>query len=196
MPLAVPLRLTICAWLFALVATMHLAVPASAATVWAVQPGQSKIAFSGEHAGNKFKGTFEKWDAAIAFDPADLAGSKAAVTIALASARTGDATYDKTLPTVDWFDLAKGPTGVFETAAFRAKSGDDYEADGTLSIRGFKIPVTLAFTFKASGDTATLTGKTQLKRLDFAIGKGSDDSGAWVSLVIPVDIAIALKKAP
>jgi polyisoprenoid-binding protein YceI len=169
--------------------------PALAATAWSVVPASGKIAFSGEHAGNKFKGTFEKFDAVIAFDPADLAGSKATVTVALASAKTGDPTYDKTLPTPDWFDVAKGPSGVFETSAFRSKGGDAYEADATLSIRGIKIPVVFAFEFKATGDTATLAGKTKLKRTDFGIGTGSDASGAWVSLDIPVEVSVTLKKS-
>ena len=166
----------------------------AAAGPWTVVPAGSKIAFSGEHAGNKFKGTFEKWDASISFDPAGLPGSKATVTVALASAKTGDATYDKTLPTADWFDAAKGPSGVFETTAFRAKGGDAYEADATLSIRGVVVPVLFAFEFKSSGDTAKLTGKATLKRIDFGIGKGSDATGAWVSLDIPVEVTVSLKK--
>jgi polyisoprenoid-binding protein YceI len=161
---------------------------------WTVVPADSKIAFSGTHAGNTFKGTFEKWDAVINFDPADLASAKATVTVALASAKTGDATYDKTLPTPDWFDTAKGPSGVFETSQFRTTGADTFEADGTLAIRGFKVPVVLAFTFKASGDTAKLVGKTKLKRLDFGIGKGSDGDGSWVALDIPVDVSVGLKK--
>ena len=167
---------------------------ASAATAWSVVPAASRIAFSAEHAGNKFKGAFGSWDAAIAFDPADLAGSKAKVTIALASAKTGDATYDKTMPTADWFDIATVPSAVFETSAFRAKGGDAFEADGTLSIRGVSVPVVFGFTFKQDGETAKLTGSTRLKRLDFGIGKGSDADGSWVSLEIPVEVEVVLKK--
>lgn len=174
--------------------TLLMSATSAVATTWSVVPADSAIVFSGEHAGNKFKGRFEKWDAVIDFDPADLAGSKAVVTVALASAKTGDATYDKTLPTVDWFDAAKSPSGVFETTAFRAAGGDKFEADGTLAIRGIKVPVTLAFDFKAAGDTAKLTGKTSLKRIAFGIGQSSDAGGTWVSLDIPVEITVSLKK--
>ena len=161
---------------------------------WTVVPEGSSIGFSSEHAGDKFKGTFEKWDAKISFDPADLASSKAVVTVALASAKTGDATYDKTLPTADWFDVAKTPSGVFETTAFRAKGGDAFEADGTLTIRGVAVPVVFAFTFKPDGDGAKLEGQAALKRIAFGIGKGSDDNGTWVALDVPVTVRVALKK--
>jgi polyisoprenoid-binding protein YceI len=168
-------------------------VPAQAAA-WTIVPAESKIAFSGEHAGTKFKGTFEKWDAVIAFDPANLAASKATVTVQLASAKTGDTTYDKTLPTIDWFDIAKGPTGVFETTGFRSLGADKYEADATLSLRGIKMPVVFTFDFKATGDTAKLIGKAEVKRMDFGIGKTSDATGAWVSLSIPLEVTVGLKK--
>jgi polyisoprenoid-binding protein YceI len=179
----------------ALLAQQLLFAVSAAATTWSVIPADSKIAFSGQHAGNTFKGVFEKWEAVINFDPADLAGSKATVTVALASAKTGDQTYDKTLPTADWFDAAKGPSGVFETSAFRSLGGNKFEADGAVTIRGVKAPVTLAFEFKPSDDTAKLTGTAKLKRLDFGIGKGSDGDGSWVSLDIPVEISVSLKKS-
>jgi polyisoprenoid-binding protein YceI len=179
-------------WLAAALA--FAAIIPALATPWTVVPADSKIAFSGEHAGTKFKGTFEKWDAVIAFDPANLPASKATVTVQLASAKTGDTTYDKTLPTLDWFDIAKGPTGVFETTAFRTTGPDKYEADATLSLRGIKVPVVFAFDFKATGDTAKLVGKAELKRMDFGIGKTSDATGAWVSLSIPLEVTVGLKK--
>ncbi len=174
---------------------LGFSAPVVAAT-WVVVPTDSKISFSGEHVGRKFKGSFETWDAAITFDAADLATAKAVVTVVLASAKTGDQTYDKTLPSSDWFDIGKSSKGVFETTAFRALSGDTYEADGSLTLRGLKLPVVFAFDFKADGDRAKLTGKTSLKRLDFGIGKGSDGDGSWVSLDIPVDVVVSLQKAP
>ncbi|NJO56505.1 MAG: YceI family protein [Rhodospirillales bacterium] len=166
----------------------------AAATAWTVVPGESRIQFSGTHAGRAFKGTFEKWTAAIVFDPANLAASKATVTVDLASAKTGDTTYDKTLPSIDWFDIAKTPSGVYTTTAFRSVGADAYEADGTLAIRGLAVPVTLAFQWKTAGDRATLTGRTKVKRLDFGIGKSSDAPGEWVALDIPVEVAVTLTK--
>ncbi len=181
---------TLAAGLLAVLVTCGSAM----AGVWTVVPAESSIGFLGEHAGNKFKGTFEKWDAAINFDPGDLAGSKATVTVALGSAKTGDATYDKTLPTIDWFNIAATPSGVFETTAFRSVGTEMFEADATLSMRGVKVPVVFAFTFKVEGDTAKLVGKTALKRIAFGVGKASDDNGTWVSLDIPVEVRVSLKK--
>ena len=171
--------------------------PADAATQWQVVPEKSTIGFAGTHAGRAFNGTFKTWTAEIAFDPKDLAGSKAKVTVDLASAATGDATYDKTLPTADWFNVAQIPQGTFTTASIKdAGDGKSFTADGSLSIRGVEVPVTLDFTFSESGEEARIEGKTSLKRMAFGIGKGSDADGAWVSLDIPVTVSVTLKRAP
>ena len=162
---------------------------------WVVRPAESKISFAGMHAGSKFTGEFRSWTAQIRFDPNDLSGSKALVLVDLSSAATGDQTYDKTLPTTDWFNVGKFAEGRFETTGFTAKGGNQFEAQGTLSLRGVEMGVLLAFTFEENGTTAKIAGKTMLQRLDFGIGKGSDSLGDWVSLNIPVNVAVVMDKA-
>src|SRR5262245_41732224 len=86
----------------------------AAAAEWIVDAGQSRIAFSGTHTGHAFTGSFRNWTAAITFDPEDLAASRANVQVDLSSAATGDAVYDKALPTADWLDTARSATANFE----------------------------------------------------------------------------------
>lgn len=165
-------------------------------TNWIVRPAESKISFSGTHAGREFTGEFRTWTAEIRFDPNDLAGSKAVIVVDLASAFTGDQTYDKTLPTADWFDVGKFAEGRFETTGFMAKADDRFEAQGTLALRGVNADVLLKFTFEEKGTTAMLSGETTLQRLDFGIGKDSDAPGNWVSLDIPISVSVVMDKAP
>lgn len=165
------------------------------ATQWEVASEKSTITFSGTHAGRAFDGTFKSWTADITFDPNALDQAKADVRIDLASAETGDVTYDKTLPTADWFNIKAVAEGRFVTSSIKAVADDAYQAVGTLTIRGFDVPVTLDFTFAQDGDTAKLVGTTKLKRMDYEIGKGSDATGAWVSLNIPIKVDVSLKKA-
>ncbi|MEO0730968.1 MAG: YceI family protein [Pseudomonadota bacterium] len=165
------------------------------ATSWIVVKDQSRIGFSGTHAGTNFKGQFENWNAEIVFDPEALETAKATVTVDLTSAQTGNATYDKSLPNADWFDTKTTAAAVFTSETIKRVDGDSYVADGTLNLRGAKVPVSLAFDLKINGDTATMTGTSTLARLDFGIGKASDAGGAWVSLDIPVDVKVVAKRA-
>jgi len=181
----------------AVVGALYLFGPhAPAAAEWIVDAGESRIAFSGTHTGRTFAGSFRNWMADITFNPDDLVASKAVVRIDLSSATTGDATYDKTLPTADWLDTARTATADFETASFRSIAPSRYEANGTLEMRGAKLPVTMVFDLRIDGDTAWMSGRASLKRLDFGIGKISDAEGTWVSLDIPLEVTLVARRKP
>lgn len=171
------------------------AAQASVPADWLVVPQKSEISFSGTHAGRSFKGSFNSWSAAIRFDPAKLAEANATVRIDLASSKTGDKTYDETLPGGDWFDIARTPVAMFQTQRFRTAGTGKYIADGILTLRNVRVPVSLPFSLAIVGDTATMTGQIVLKRMAFGLGKGSDPGGDWVSLDIPVTLKVtALRK--
>jgi polyisoprenoid-binding protein YceI len=181
----------------AVVASLCLFGPHTAAAAeWIVDAGESRIAFSGTHTGRAFTGSFRNWTAAITFDPDDLAASRAIVRVDLGSATTGDAIYDKTLPTADWLDTARSATASFASIAFRSVAPGRYEASGELEMRGARLPVTLVFDLRIDGDTARMSGRANLKRLDFGIGKMSDAAGAWVSLDIPLEITLVARRKP
>lgn len=163
---------------------------------WTVDHAASRIGFSSSHAGRAFKGTFQRWTADIRFDPDALESARAEVSVDLTSAVTGDTTYDKTLPTADWFNTSKFAEARFVTSAFRKTGDGAFEADGTLDLRGATVPVTLSFSFTQTGQTAVIQGTTNLRRLDFDIGKQSDAGGAWVGLDVPVSVTVSLTRAP
>jgi polyisoprenoid-binding protein YceI len=177
-----------------------LCAPAGIAAEWIVDASASRIVFSGTHTGRAFSGSFQRWGADITFDPDHLESSKAIVRVDLASASVGNATYDKTLPTADWLDTARSAVAVFETTSFRTVApgrpeGDGaYEADGTLAMRGAKLPVALVFDLKIDGDVARVSGRASLKRLDFGIGRMSDPEGVWIALQIPVEITLVARR--
>lgn len=163
---------------------------AADARPWAVDAKQSSISFSGQHVGKTFKGSFTIWQANIDFDPARPEAAKVAVSIDLASAKTGDAMYDKTLPSADWFDIAKARQAKFVATKITKTGSNDYVADGQLTLRGKSVPVKLPFTLDIAGNTATMTGKMTVKRTAWGIGSGSDAKGDWVSLDIPVQVKV------
>lgn len=175
--------------------SLLLASPAFAAK-WNVDPATSSIRFSGVHAGKEFTGTFERWSAAIDFDPAALIAAKAVVTVETASAKTGDRTYDSSLPQEEWLNVKGFPNAVFETTAIRALGGDRYEADATLTIKGVAVPVTLPFTLTITGATAKMDGKTTLDRIARQIGLKSDPNAEWVSKDIAVTVSLVATRAP
>ena len=167
-----------------------LCPPYAVAQEWVIDPSQSEIRFSGEHAGMEFTGTFGTWNADITFNPEALAQATAEVVIDLTSAATGNKTYDGTLPQGDWLNSAKVTTARFTAQQFTPLEGERYQVEGVLALRGVEVPVTLQSTIAIRGDTAHVSASARLKRLDFGIGNDSDASGEWVSLEIPVEIKL------
>ena len=173
------------------ITTLMLMPALAQAAQWKVDPAQSHIRFRGEHAGDAFEGRFTRWQADIDFDADAPQKGRVKVEVDLTSATTGNATYDGTLKESDWLDSAKQSTATFESTTIRALDKKQYEAEGTLALRGHKVPLKLAFGLIISPDgTAAMQGTATLKRLDFGIGKESDAAGEWVSLEIPLDVHV------
>ncbi len=172
-----------------------LAPPVASASDWITDAAHSTLGFSGTYQGEKFSGKFARFEASIAYDPADLASAKFDVSIDVTSAATGNADYDGQLKTADFFDFAKFPKAHFVTRAFR-KEGDKVLADGTLTIRDQSKPVTLAVTFATAGSGATLDVTTTLKRLDFGVGSGDWADTAVIANEVPVTAHLVLTPKP
>src|SRR3954468_17320223 len=97
---------------------LPLALPSAASAAdYKVGPG-STLGFSGKFQGQQFDGSFGKFDAAISYDPANLAASKFDVNVDVATARTGDNDRDGALPGSDFFDASKFPKAHYVTTGF------------------------------------------------------------------------------
>lgn len=168
----------------ALVAMM--AGPAMAADY--VQAPGSTLVFASQYDGETFTGSFPGFSTRLSFDPAQLADARLDVTIPLANAKSGNADRDSTLQSADFFDVAKYAQARYTASKFRSLGGNQYAADGTLSLRGVSKPVTLNFTW-TPGAKPVLSGKATVKRLDFGVG-----SGDWTDTsTIPNEVAISTK---
>ena len=173
-----------------------LASPAWAAPAhWVVDRSASRIGFGGAMSGQPFAGTFGRWNADIAFDPADLAGSKVTAVIDTGSARTGDQTRDEALPTEDWFSAKVFPRATFTTRRITAAGPGRYLAQGDLTIRNVTRPVVLPFTLAIQGDTARMQGYAPLDRSVFGVGLGQFKTGDTVALKVQVNIAVTARRA-
>jgi polyisoprenoid-binding protein YceI len=179
-----------------LAAVLAIGITGSArAANWTVDQTKSSIGFTGTQTGQPFSGSFSDYTAVIDFDPANPAAGHALITIHTASAKTGDTQRDEALPGADWFNTAAFPDAIFKATSFKPLSGNQYDAIGTLTIRDKTVPVMLPFTFRPSGNNATVTGHVVLLRTDYGVGQGSWATGDWVGLNVTVTIKLVAAKA-
>jgi cytochrome b561/polyisoprenoid-binding protein YceI len=172
------------------------AVAPGRAARWIVDPAASSLRFTGQQSGQPFSGRFDDWDAQIWFDPADLAGSKVAVTIRTASARTGDATQEGSLGQAEWFNVGAFPMARFEAGEFRDLGGGRFEAVGELTLKGVRTPVRLPFAYTEQAGVAGVAGTVRLDRTALGLGLLSDPGATLVSREIEVGIDVEARRAP
>ena len=154
----------------------------------------SSLTFSATWSGNAIEGRFNRWTADILFSPEALDRSKLTVGVDMASAVTGDAQRDESLPSGDFFDTAEHPKATFTASKFRKTGEGKYVADGTLDLRGVKKPLSLPFTLKIDGDTATARGVTTLDRTVFGVGQGEWASTDQIAAGVKVSFSLTAKR--
>lgn len=174
----------------ALLLAALLAGPAAAEpAAWRIDPQASTIAVTATQMGGAFEGRFRRFEADIRFDPDDLAGSRAVVTIETGSLDTGNDQRDAAARGPEWFDVAAHPVARFEASAFRALGGGRYAAAGTLAIKGHARPVELPFDLAIAAGRARAAGTLTVRRADFALG-----TGEWAANgVIGAQVAIRIE---
>lgn len=168
---------------FALATAITFSAPAFSAPL-SIDTVNSKAEFSGHHAGNQFKGHFTEWNGTI-----DLENSTIKATFNTESANTGNAMYDGTLPTADWFNVKEFPKATFVSTEVIKSDNNTYKVTGAFTIKDVKKPI--SFDMKISeNNPQMLKGHLEftMNRLDYKLGANSDPSGEWVDLDIPVKV--------
>ena len=172
---------------------------AQTAPTWVVDPAASRLGFSSRFNDEPFSGAFQRWTAAIRFDPAHLDRSSVVATIDLASARTGSPDRDQSLPTSDWFDTGRTPNAVFRATRIRTTGPGRYAADGVLTLRGVSRPLTLPFSLSITGQgarqVARMTATVAINRSVFGVGQGQWASGEVVPTTVQVTISLTARRA-
>ncbi len=160
---------------------------------WTVEE-DSRVGFVATQSGAAVEGAFEAFTAEIAFDPGNLAASRVAVVIDVASVNSESKDRDDTIRSAALFDVAQWPEARFMAEGFTALGGDRFEAAGELTMRDATLPVVLPFTLviteEAGVQRARASGELEVSRLDYGIGQGlwADTSVVGEAVVIRIDI--------
>jgi polyisoprenoid-binding protein YceI len=143
---------------------------------WDFDPNHSGVSFKVRHLGlTNVRGRFNKVGAWLKVGD-DLAGTQFGATIDIASIDTNQADRDAHLLSTDFFSAESHPTMTFASTEIRHLGGENYEADGELTINGVTKPVTLEVEFNGAevhpGDGKLHSGfsaSTKITRDDFGI---------------------------
>jgi len=191
-----------CAGVLALLTVLGLGPAAhdasAAATSWTIDPARSQLTFHPRLAGGEFAGRFERFEATIRFDAADLAHSSLLVVVDLLSARTGDTDRDAALQGSDFFQSTRWPRATYTSTGIKSLGGGRYEATGKLMLRDVARDVRVQFRFDSTAPSrgaAHMTGSSNIRRLQFGVGQGDWRSTEWLDDAVRVEFDLALRAA-
>lgn len=159
---------------------------AEVSSEWVVQEG--KINITVKQLGSEVQGSFSDWTATINFDEtSDSNGlhGDVEVIISIPSLTLGSVTGQAL--GADFLSSEQ-----FSTATFKApinSNGEEFEANGVLSIKGIDVPVNLPFTLEINRNTAKMSGQITLDRTDFNIGTQYPDESS-LGFDVQVDVSL------
>jgi polyisoprenoid-binding protein YceI len=177
-------------------AALAAAAPARAAEFNAVQPQASRLEFTVRQMGVAVDGSFRRFSARMAFDPARPEAARAEIEIDLASVDAGSSEANQEALGKQWFDVKAHPSARFVATAVRPLGGERYELAGKLSIKGRTREARAPFSFRQEGGRGVFVGSLVIKRADFAIGEGPWADFAAVGNEIPVRFHIVAVDGP
>jgi polyisoprenoid-binding protein YceI len=165
-----------------------------AADTYTIDPAHTSFGFTVKHMMiSNVPGEFGKFSGQIVYSPADLANSKADVTIDVSSINTRIDKRDAHLKSPDFFDAEKYPTITFVSTQFTPTS-----ITGNLTMKGVTkevtVPVTISGPVKTmmGGQAIGITGSVTINRQDYGINwnKALDHGGWAVSNDVVITISI------
>lgn len=116
------------------------------------------VLFKINHMGlSTFVGRFNKVDASLEFDPANIAAAKLSAVIDMTSVDANNPDLEETLRGSSWLDAGKYPQAFFKTTSVNVIDRNAAVFTGELTLHGITAPVDLTVTFNG-GANNMLTG--------------------------------------
>lgn len=145
---------------------------------------RSSITFKTRNLGIGVDGSIGGLQAAIHFDPNNLAGSSIEASVDVNTLSTDNSLRDDHLKSDEFFDVTHYPKISLKSTSIKYKSGSRYVGEFNLTIKNKTKTVEIPFTVTPNGDTNEYNGTFKINRLDFGIGGSSLTLSDQVSIVI------------
>ncbi|MDR7091497.1 YceI family protein [Cellvibrio fibrivorans] len=149
------------------------------------------VLFKINHMGlSTFVGRFNKVDATLEFDPANIAAAKLSAIIDVASIDANNPDLEETLRGSSWLDTEKYPQAFFKTTSVNLLDQNSAVFAGELTLHGVTAPIDLTVTFNG-GANNMLTG---FYTLGFSAASTFNRSTFGVDYLIPaIGDAVAIE---
>jgi len=149
----------------------------------AVTNWQVKEPYEVKFSGGRIHGEFKGLKARILFDKAHPETSKISASIEVSTIATGF--FLKNTHVQNALDADKYPLIRFESTSV-TKSGDAYNAEGKLTMKGVTKSIIIHFTFEDKGKSGVFNGGFKIIPKEFNITHSGTPAELTISLMVPV----------
>ncbi len=160
---------------------------------WRILPAESSLGFSAHDVrGGQVVGTFGTFSGTILFDPARLPASRISIDVDMTSTKAAFPEAADNLPKPAWLDIKAFLKAHYESAAIKKRPDGQFEAAGTLPLKGLSAPVTLIFNLPVYGpNRAQAKGTAKLSRGAFKLGQGDQDNDSLVADAVDLSFTVS-----
>lgn len=152
----------------------------ASAPEWKIDPAHSGIYFRITHIYSSVNGYFNDFSGDIKFDPSNLNESRFAFKVKVKSINTNNSKRDGHLLSDDFFGAKKYPEMSFESKTIKHLGANNYQVEGTLTIKDVSKTITLPFIyfgfkqhpFDPKLDVAGFEARMSIDRLEYGVGNG------------------------
>ncbi len=128
----------------------------------------------------------------VQFDAKNLAATRIAIDVPVASATLDSEDADAELPKADWFDAAAFPQASFVLNDAKAIGQGRYEVQGSLRIKGLSLPIKSSVQMTQNQGITWASGSFRISRLAYKIGSGPWGDTSVVADPVDVKYKIAI----
>lgn len=152
-----------------------MSTSASPTKTFTIDKAHSEVTFQVRHLVTKVRGRFSDFDGTIQYNEGKPEQSSVTFSINAASIDTNTADRDTHLRSEDFFHVEKNPQITFVSSSIVAKGNNEFDVQGTLTIRGVAKPVTIPVTFLGAakdpwGNTKLgFEAETSINRKDYGL---------------------------
>ena len=115
---------------------------------WTIDTNHSEITFKVKHLViSSVSGQFKSFEGTVESDKEDFTDARITFSADIDSIDTGNEQRNGHLKSADFFDAAGFPKLTFTSTKVTKKSGNDYQVEGNLTIRGVTKPIVLTAEF-------------------------------------------------
>jgi polyisoprenoid-binding protein YceI len=140
--------------------------------VYKITPVESRIKF-GVKASVPIEGTFDKWNATLAFTSNNVSAGVLIIEIQADSVNTGSGMKNGKLKGKDFFDVKENPLITFKSTKIEQTGPDDFSVDGDFTIRGVTKHERLTLTATGKGtESGTIAGTMAFDRKEYGMNSG------------------------